>query len=154
IRQDEPTRFDVILLADPQPETGVELEFVRDAVVAGLVGTKAAFGLTCGDLMFDDLSLYDRYNRITAHIGCPWYSVRANHDLKFEAPGRRYSRETFKRVFGPPAYAFQYAGATFIVLDNVEYLGADPANPRRSGKYEGRIDAGQLEWLARTLAHV
>ena len=43
-------------------------------------------------------------------IGLPWWNIGGNHDLNFEAPDRRYSRETFKRVFGPNYYAFFYAG--------------------------------------------
>ena len=63
-RVEEPSRFDVILMTDPQPESIAELEYVRDDVVAGLIGARAAFGITAGDLMFDDLSLYGRYNAI------------------------------------------------------------------------------------------
>jgi len=48
----------VILFTDPQPESGAELDFVRETALANVVGTKAAFGMTTGDIMFDDLSLY------------------------------------------------------------------------------------------------
>ena len=59
--------------------------------------------------MFDELSLYERFNAIIGTIGLPWWSVGGNHDLNYEAPDRRLSRETFKRVYGPPYYAFAYA---------------------------------------------
>ena len=70
---DEPQKFDVIVFTDPQPESQVEVDFIRDDVVNGLIGTKAAFGMTTGDIMFDDLSLYPRFNRIIGQIGLPWY---------------------------------------------------------------------------------
>src|SRR5258708_26866163 len=109
-------------------------------VVNGLIGTGAAFGMTLGDLMSDDLSLYDRHNRVIGQIGIPWYNIAGNHDLNFHSPGRKYSSETFKRVFGPNYYAFEYGGALFLMLDNVDYLGG--------GKYEGRFGAQQLAFVS------
>ena len=151
-RQDEPKQFEVVLFTDPQPESEAEVDFIREDVIEALAGTSAKFGLTAGDLMFDDLSLYGRYNKIIGTIGLPWWNVGGNHDLNFEAPDRRYSRETFKRIFGPNYYAFAYADALFLMLDDVDYLGADKTKPRMSGKYEGRLDAAQLDFVRNVLA--
>jgi 3',5'-cyclic AMP phosphodiesterase CpdA len=148
---DEPQRFDVLLFTDPQPESAVEIDFIRDDVANALIGTRAAFGMTFGDIMFDDLSLYPRLNRIIGKIGLPWYNVGGNHDLNYEAPSAKYSRETFKRVFGPNYYAFEYGGALFFMLDNVNYLGVDPARPRGAGKFEGRFGERQLSFVANVL---
>ncbi len=150
-KRDEPARFDVVLLTDPQPESTVEIEYVRDDVIAGLIGARAAFGITAGDLMFDDLSMYGRYNAMIGRIGLPWWNIGGNHDLNFEAPDARRSRETFKRVYGAPYYAHEYAGALFIMLDNVDYLGPDPARPGKSGKYRGFLGADQLAFVAALL---
>jgi 3',5'-cyclic AMP phosphodiesterase CpdA len=150
-RVEEPAAFDVILFTDTQPESQVELDFVRDAVVTGVIGSNAAFGMTTGDVMFDDLSLYARYNRIIGQIGVPWFHIGGNHDLNFEAPDARYSRETFKRVYGAPYYAFNHGNALFLMLDNVNYLGSDPTKPRRGGKYEGRFGERQLAFIAAVL---
>jgi 3',5'-cyclic AMP phosphodiesterase CpdA len=150
-RQEEPRKFDVVLFTDPQPESEVEVDFIRDDVVNGVIGIKAAFGITAGDIMFDDLSLYPRYLRIIAQIGLPWYNIGGNHDLNFEAPDAKYSRETFKRFFGPRHYAFEYGNALFLMLDNVEYLGPDATKPRMSGKYQGHIGERQLAFIANVL---
>jgi hypothetical protein len=151
VRTNEPRHFDAVLFADPQPESHAEIDFIRDDVVNGLIGVEAAFGITAGDIMFDDLSLYGRYNRIVGQIGIPWWNVGGNHDLNFEAPNSRYSRETFKRVFGANYYAFEYGEALFLMLDNVDYLGPDPAKPRRSGKYRGFFGERQLAFAANLL---
>ena len=148
---DEPQAFDVILFTDPQPESQAEVDFIRDDVVNGLIGAQAAFGMTTGDIMFDDLSLYPRLNRIIGQIGLPWYNIGGNHDLNFEAPSAKYSRETFKRIYGPNYYAFEYGGVLFLMLDNVNYLGFDPAKPRAGGKFEGRFDQRQLAFIANVL---
>jgi hypothetical protein len=102
--------------------------------------------------MFDDLSLYPRSNAIMGTIGLPWWNVGGNHDLNLEAPDRKYSRETFKRVYGPNYYAFFYAQTLFLMLDDVNYLGPDPHKPGGGGKYEGRLDEGQLEFVRNVLA--
>ena len=150
--QKEADAFEVVLFTDPQPESEVEIDYIREDVLeaAGKVG--AAFGLTAGDIMFDDLSLYDRFNRLIGTIGPPWWNIGGNHALNFDAPDRKLSRETFKRVFGPPYYAFHYARTLFLMLDDVDYLGHDPARPKGAGKYEGRLDEVQLGFVREVLA--
>jgi len=154
VKHDEPQKFEVVVFTDPQPESAVEVDFIRDDVVTGLIGnTSAAFGMTTGDIMFDDLSLYPRLNRIIGTIGLPWYNIGGNHDLDYEAPDARYSRETFKRTYGPAYYAFEHGGALFLMLDNVNYLGFDPNKPRGGGAFEGRIGERQLAFVANVLQH-
>ena len=134
------------MFTDPQPESDVEVTSFVTPSIDGLIGAKAAFGITTGDMMFDDLSLYGRYNRIIGQIGLPWYSIGGNHDLNFEARDRSLSRETFKRIFGPNYYAFEYGGAVFLMLDNVDYLGGEHAKPQsgRQIRRTLRREAAQL----------
>ncbi|MGC4051651.1 MAG: metallophosphoesterase N-terminal domain-containing protein [Paludibaculum sp.] len=108
-RQAEDRRFNAILFTDPQPESLAEIGYIRDDVVAQSGAVDAAFGITHGDLMFDDLSVYERQNRIIGSIGLPWYNLPGNHDMNLEAPDNTHSRETFKRVFGARYAAFQWA---------------------------------------------
>ncbi len=152
--QDEATKFDAILFTDTQPESLAEVGYIRDDVVVATAGVDAAFGITHGDVMFDDLSYYDRYNRIVGTIGLPWYNCCGNHDMNLEAPDNTHSRETFKRTFGARYSAFQYGGATFFLLDNVEYLGTDLEKPNGFGKYQGRFGPQQLTFVRNVLAHV
>jgi hypothetical protein len=157
LAQDEPSRFEAVLLADTQPQTDAELDYIRDDVVAELIGSSARFGMTMGDVSFDDLSIFPRLNRIIARIGIPWYNVPGNHELNFEAKDDRYSLETFKRYYGPPYYAFEYADALFVVLDNIEYRGngqSDPGDVRGNGGYVANFGARQLNWLKQELEHV
>jgi len=107
-----------------------------------------AFGMTTGDIMSDDLSLYARHNRIIGQLGVPWHNVVGNHDLNRDAPDGRYSRETFKQTFGPSTYAFEYGGVLFLVLDNVEFLGAHAGG---DCPYQGRFGKRQLAFVANVL---
>ncbi len=149
-KADEPEDFDVLLFTDPQPESRRELDHVRDTAVARAMAIPAAFGITTGDVLFDDLSLYGRSNAIVGRIGIPWYSLPGNHDLNMQAPDARYSRETWKRVFGAPSFAFQHGRALFVMLDNVVWLG--PPVPVGANTYEGRIGEENLAFLKNLLA--
>jgi hypothetical protein len=153
-RQDEPTKFDAVLFTDPQPESLNEVGYIRDDVVSVVDASQAAFGITHGDIMFDDLSYYPRYNRIVGTIGLPWFNCRGNHDMNLEAPDNTHAAETFKRVFGARWHAFQYGAATFILLDNVDYLGTDPSKPNGFGKYRGFFGERQLGFVRNVLANV
>ncbi len=157
VKRDEPDQFEAILFADTQPQTNRELDYIRDDVVAELIGTDAAFGMTMGDILFDDLSMFPRYNALIARIGIPWYNVPGNHEMNLKAQNDKYSLETFKRFYGPPYYSFEYAEALFVVLDNIEYKGngeADPGDVRGSGGYDASLTRDQLRWLENELAYV
>jgi hypothetical protein len=158
-RQEEPTRFHALLFSDTQPQSEAEVDFVRDTAVAETIGTDAAFGMTLGDIMFDDLSLYPRLNRVIAQIGVPWYNVPGNHEIDYSSPNDRYSLETFKKWFGPTYYSFEYANVEFVVLKDIAYQGPSesaeyPAGLRAGGKFIGRIEPEELTWLANELKHV
>ena len=155
-RQEEAASFEAILFADTQPQTEEELDYIRDSVVNELIGTRAAFGMTMGDILFDDLSMFPRYNSIIAALGIPWYNVPGNHELNLLATSDNHSLETFSSWYGPPYYAFEYAETVFVVLDNVRYKGAAPSldNPRAYGGYDAALGDAQLVWLEAELEHV
>jgi hypothetical protein len=148
---EEPTRFDVLMFTDPHAGSPAEIDFIRDDVVNPLIGTKAAFGLTTGDIMSDDLSLYGRYNRIIGQLGVPWHNIVGNHDLNLDAPDNTYARETFRQTFGPSHYAFEYGNALFLMLDNIEYFGARARVPGNACRYQGRFGERQLAFVANVL---
>ena len=152
-RRTENTRFEAILLSDTQPENEAELAYLRDDIIAGLIGSEAAFGINHGDVVADDLSLYPRYLELLRPTGVRWHHCPGNHDLNWDAADDHYARETWKRVFGPRHYAFQYGQATFIILDNVHYAGRQ-ANSSGNGSYAGRFGDGQLQFVRNLLKHV
>ena len=149
-KQVEPEKFSVIFFGDPQPRNQTEIDYIAHDVVEGLIGTDAKFGVTLGDIMFDDLALFGSLNRTIALVGIPWYNVIGNHDLNFEAKEDRFSDETFERVFGPSYYSFDFGKVHFIVLDNVNW-GLQP-NGRKS--YVGNFGDRQLAFVKKSLARV
>lgn len=147
IPQTEPDFFTIIALADTQPETSQELEYVRDDVFSELVGTDAAFAVTLGDIVSDQLWLLDGYKDYAAKIGIPFYNVIGNHDMNYDAEGDRDSDETFHRHFGPNYYSWDYAQVHFVAMDTIIWLGPGHG----TGHYQEGIEPRQLTWLANDL---
>lgn len=155
-RTEEPDEFTVIMMGDPQPYDRREVRFYANDVLAELVDTTAVFGISLGDIVGDDLSLFDAVNDVQALVGVPWYNVIGNHDLNFRAQVDKYSDESYERVYGPPNYAFQYGGIHFIVLDNVDWSqnhGTDRGGRRRGG-YRAALNDDQLKFVENYLAAV
>ena len=150
-KQDEPDKFRAIFFGDPQPQTQTEIDYIANDIVAELIGNDAKFGVTLGDIMFDNLSLFGSLNRTIALIGIPWYNVIGNHDLNFEAKLDRYSDETFERVYGPPYYSYDYGKVHFIVLDNVDW---NHDEQRNRATYRGGFGKRQLAFVKADLARV
>jgi hypothetical protein len=153
-RQEEGDRFTALVCGDPQPRNAQEVGYLAQSVVPALRGTKAAFGVSLGDIAYDDLSTLEPYTEAFGLIGVPWYNLVGNHDLNFDAPDNRQANETFRRVFGPPYHAFNYGPVHFLVLRNVEWLGPDPEKPASTANYRGGLGERQLEFVANDLRHV
>ncbi len=150
-RQREPDKFRAIFFGDPQPRDQKEIDYISHDVVEELIGTDASFGVSLGDVMFDNLSLYDSLNGSVALIGIPWYNVLGNHDINYDAPNDELSDETWERVYGPAYYSFDHGQAHFVVLDDVRWSGRTPTDP---GKYTAALGPKQLQWLKNDLALV
>ena len=143
--------FRVVVFSDPQPRDIREIGYIRDDIIAELPGTSALFGIVLGDIMYDDLSLYDDYLQILRQAGIPFYHVPGNHDMNYDAKDDAHSLETFKRHFGPTYYGFQYGKVHFIALDVIDYLGN---NEKGNPHYQGKIGERQLQWVKSYLSYI
>lgn len=154
VAADESDQFKAMMIADPQPQSSAEVDYIRDDFVAQVIGTDAAFGKTHGDIMFDDLSLFPRYNAVIGQIGIPWWNVPGNHEINFPSPNDKYSTETFKRYYGPTYYAHEHGQAFFITLDTTYYEGTNPQDVRGRGAYRGHLPEEQVIWLRNLLQYI
>ncbi|MEO1292161.1 MAG: calcineurin-like phosphoesterase family protein [Pseudomonadota bacterium] len=158
--------FDCLVFGDAQPYSNTEIGYVRETagnLLAGRDNSNTECLIFEGDVMGDDLSLYDRFKDIIAVGGVPQYFVGGNHDLDFDAESDQHSFDTFRAEWGPEYYSFDIGNVHFVVLDNVRYPcsanEADAAkhafcNPAESPTYNGVISDRQLTWLAADLANV
>jgi hypothetical protein len=151
IQAQEPNHFEAVFFGDPQPRNVREVEYIGHDVVEELIGTSAKFGVTLGDIVFDDLAVFEPLNATIALIGIPWYNVIGNHDINYDSAVDADSDETFTRVYGPNYYSFDYGPVHFLVIDNILWGGAKPEG---SGSYSGGIEQTQLDFIRNDLALV
>ncbi len=134
-----------LVFGDPQPKTAMDVDYYLRDIVADAKARKppgTALGLTLGDVVNDDLSLYPAMNRATAQLALPWLHAPGNHDLDFDARRDEDSLLSFRSTFGPDTYAWEEHEAAFIVLDDVIY------RPGQRPAYIGGLREDQFAFLA------
>jgi hypothetical protein len=141
-----------VLLADPQMQDRSETERFHAETVPDVIQTLGGlratdrFGVGCGDLMYDDLSLSGEWDRGAARMGVPFVQVVGNHDLDLaRARTDEQSIASFRARYGPSYWSFDRGEMHYVVLDDVFWHGAG---------YIGYLTDEQLQWLAADLALV
>lgn len=143
-RRPEPTAFNALMFADPQPANLAEVGYLRAALTKIHPTESLAFGLTLGDIASDNLDIYEPYQQEIGQLGIPFWSLPGNHDHDVAAPTTQQRLKTWRRYFGPPTYAFEYGKALFIMLDNVSI--------HENGAYFGAVSADGLSFIQQVLA--
>lgn len=143
--QEESSKFKMVCFGDTQPRNQTEVDYIAHDVVEELIGYDGAFGVTLGDVVFNDLAMFKPLERVVGRIGLPWYNVPGNHDVNMKSKNDAYSDETWERLYGPPWHAFNYGGVHFIVLDDVEWNGDG---------YRGALGEEQLAFIKNDLSLV
>ncbi|BDU17133.1 calcineurin-like phosphoesterase family protein [Lysobacter auxotrophicus] len=137
----------LLVFGDPQPKSLVDVGYYERDIVDPIVGKHdAQLGVSMGDIVNDDLSLYPAVNRVTAKLGVPWLHVAGNHDLDFDAKRDEEALLGFRNVFGPDTYAWEEPQASFIVMDDVVYM------PGKKPSYVGGLREDQFAFLDAYLA--
>jgi hypothetical protein len=134
--------LEVLLFADPQPKSMTDVDYYRRDIVAPIAGRHGArLGLSLGDIVNDDLSLYPALNRVTAMLDVPWLHLAGNHDLDFDAGRDEDSLLSFRNTYGPDTLAWEEPEALFVGLDDVIY------RPGQRPAYVGGLREDQFAFL-------
>lgn len=143
----EPDRFTALFFGDTQPYERKDVFYLQHDIIEELIGTDAAFGVTLGDVVGNQLELYDILVPAIARIGVPWYYVKGNHDTNYDgAPNQYLTDETWERVFGPSYYSFDYGPVHFVALNNPYWV--------RTSGYSAQLDLRQMTFLRNDIALV
>jgi len=146
LKQKEKEKFTALLFGDTQARGEREMNFIFHDAVEELIGTRAAFGVSLGDIVADDPELMDDVAAGIAQIGIPWYNIFGNHDGDRNAKTNEEKDDTFERFFGPSTYAFEYGQVVFVGLNNIFF--------KPDGKYKPQFTEEQLSFVANYLKFV
>ena len=141
----------VWVFTDPQVKSLKDVDYYGRDIIADVLARQARdgaadLGLSLGDIVNDDLSLYPAGTAQVARLQVPWLHVPGNHDLDFDATSDADSLRTFRRHFGPDTVAWEEEHANVITLDDVIY------QPGKAPAYIGGLREEQFAFLERYLA--
>jgi len=148
-KQDESKNLRVVVFGDTQPRTIEEINYLAHDSVQELIGIDAAFGVTLGDLVFDELNLFDPLNQVVGQIGIPWRHIIGNHDIDFSAENNWDARGAYHRTYGPSWYAFSWGHAHFVVIDNIQWIVEGEERYYRTG-----LGSDQLKFIENFIANI
>lgn len=160
-----PNRFTLLITADPQPRAnnwGLDkiayksLDVCEDlydelADVASDISDRAVYGICLGDIVHENMSLFNNYDTGLARLGYPTYNVIGNHDNDTSAADDDAGAAPFESHYGPRNYSFNIGGIHFVVLDNL--IMKDNGEGQLTAYDQGLTDA-IWAWLQADLAYI
>lgn len=136
---------------DIQTYTQEEVDYALRGAFADLTQRTDFTGcgaLFIGDIVGDDLDLYDQTRELTSLLNGPARFLPGNHDLDLDADyDHRF--DTYRSQFGPDYYSYDAGDVHVISLNTVQHSQGAPYN----GTYNGGIDDEQLAWLRQDIAN-
>ncbi len=146
----EPHSFSILVFGDPQPYTKQEVDYFHRTIAGELKNVQnVEFGISLGDLVGDDLDLFQPYKEAIKETEIPWHNIMGNHDLNFDVEHDSLSDETFETHFGPATYSFNHGKVHFIILDDILY-----PDPRDGKGYWGGLREDQFIFIENDLKFV
>lgn len=144
-----PRKFKALIFGDTQPRNDTEIYYMAKDVLHELIDTDSHFGITLGDIVFDNLSLYDHVLSSLSTLGIPMWYVPGNHDSDYTGTNKAEFRGAWRNKIGPLYYSFSYGQAHFIVLDNILWIFEEGKNFYRTG-----LGKDQMQFLRNEIQRI
>lgn len=142
VRQKIQKQFRIAAVGDVQVKDSTELSYAARTIFSELSNrSDIDLAIYLGDLVNDNMELLAATAELLDRMPHQSWTVLGNHDLD---KGSQRLPVSYKRIFGPADYAFNYGHTLFIVLDNVSGYG--------SSGYTGRLSERQKRFTANCLA--
>ena len=161
-----PNRFTLLITADPQPRkfnwtldkvAYKSLDVCQDLyqelydVSQGIAG-RQVYGICLGDVVHEDMSLYEQYVSALGTLGYPTYNIIGNHDNDYNVSSDDEAAAPYESYFGPRNYSFNIGGIHFVMLDNLIQGGYN--NDRSYDSYDQGLTDQIWTWLQADMAFV
>ncbi len=151
----------MLAVGDPQVKNNEQVGFFREEGLADMNTLVSAdpsknyFAVILGDLVYDQMGMYDAYVKSLADCPIPKFHIIGNHDHdkaaidtvddpELQDPA---ADDDYESYIGPTYYSFDLAGMHFLMLDNV-YMS------KKGGTFEKKLTDNQIEWIKKDLALV
>lgn len=153
--------FYYIAISDPQVRNAKEMkrwrtETVEDlqVLVDSLKGQREVVCATLGDLVFDNMALYDEYKESLQNMGMTVFQCIGNHDFdlryqdlhNMEAGAPAFGEMYYHRYFGPTDYSFNIGKVHVVTMKNLNYVSHK--------RYIECMTGEQIAWLKKDLSYV
>lgn len=142
--------FTLIAVADPQVRIANHLVRLNDETIPDIKNTlenhNNVYGLTLGDVGFDNLSMFSDIKQSFISTNIPFFHTIGNHDFSAIVYEPAEASEDFVSHFGPLNYSFNRGEAHIVVMNNVFNYGVT--------SYNWGFSEEQINWLKSDLNHV
>ena len=154
-------RFHYIAISDPQVRDARQMkrwrqETVPDLkeVIDSLKQSREVVAMTLGDLVWDNMPLFEEYRESVKNTGAVFFQCIGNHDFdkqyqdlhNMEAGTPVYGEMVYGSYFGPTDYSFNIGKAHIVTMKDINYVGGK--------NYVESLTGQQLEWLKKDLSYV
>lgn len=154
-------RFYYLAISDPQVRNAHEMkrwrqESVEDltTLIDSLKQSEEVIAMTLGDLVFDQMPLFDEYKTSVKNTGATFFQCIGNHDFdlryqdlhNMEKGTPVYAEMIYNSYFGPTDYSFNMGKVHIITMKNLNYVGKKA--------YVECLTGDQLAWLKKDLSYV
>jgi hypothetical protein len=145
-KNEEPNNIKVLVFGDTQVRDNKEISYLQQDIIDDLIGTDADFGITLGDVVYDDLDIFGNLASSIADIGIPWIYVPGNHDIDHSVDNNIDALGAWYDTFGPDYYSFNYGPAHFVVLNDIRWI-----TDTLGSRYMTGFGEAQFEFFRRDL---
>ena len=164
--KNNPERYTLIVGADPQPRASTagydniayhSLEMCDDFYKdmhekARTINDRNVYGMMLGDLVHENMSLFDNYIAGLRTLGFPMFNILGNHDNDYTAANDEEGRRKYEEKLGPTYYSFNIGKQHYVVLDNLIMKKRESDNSLR--EYDQGLTDEIWQWLQNDLAYV
>ena len=161
-----PNRYTLIVAADPQPRAKTaasdlnayhSLDCCEDLYrdmreKAATITDRNVYGLMLGDIVHENMSLYDNYIAGLKSLGFPMFNVLGNHDNDTKSKSDAEGCHVFEEKIGPTYYSFNIGKLHYVVLDNLIMIPRESDGTLRD--YKNGLTDEIWQWLQNDLSYV